>query len=522
MLVKSWGAKCLAVRKVTQDNQGKKTAGVDGVKSLTPVQRLKLVENLKVDSKAENIRRIWIPKPRTTEKRPLGIPTLRDRATQALLKMALEPEWEALFEPNSYGFRPGRSCSDAREAIFSYLRYKPKYVLETDINKCFDRINHEALLNKLNTAPTFRRQIRAWLKAGVMEKGNLFQTKEGTPQGGVISPLLANIALHGLENLISNEFLELAKNQRVTWFHPKGTHFNPPVLIRYADDLIVLHEELRIVQKCQELIAEWLKDMNLEMKPSKTRISHTHNEYNGKIGFDFLGFNARQYQVGKHHSARNPKKELLGFSTIIKPSEGSIKGHLEEVTKTIDAHKNSPQAALISDLNPIIRGWSNYHSTGCSRDTFHKLDYILFQKLRAWAVLRHPNKNKHQIFGKYWKSVNPEKWIFGLKTKDETIRLQKYSETHIERHVKIKGNWSPYDGNLTYWSKRLGNHPLLGKRQSTLLKKQKGKCPHCNMLFMDNSIWEIHHKDRNRNNNKYSNLLLVHKHCHDKIHAKAV
>ncbi len=185
--MKSWGAKCLAVRRVTQDNQGKKTAGVDGIKSLTPIERLQLLKTLKVEPKAKSIRRIWIPKPGTTEKRPLGIPTLRDRATQALLKMALEPEWEARFEPNSYGFRPGRSCHDAREAIFNYTRYRAKYVLETDINKCFDRINHKALLNKLNTATTFRSQIRAWLKAGVMEEGNLSLTNEGTPQGGVIS-----------------------------------------------------------------------------------------------------------------------------------------------------------------------------------------------------------------------------------------------------------------------------------------------------------------------------------------------
>jgi RNA-directed DNA polymerase len=202
MLMKSWSARALAVRRVTQDNTGKKTAGVDGKKSLSPEARLKLVNKLKLGSKVRPTRRVWIPKPGTEEKRPLGIPTMEDRALQALVKLALEPEWEALFEPNSYGFRPGRSCQDAIGAIFNCIRYKNKYVLDADIAKCFDKIDHEALLKKLNTSPTIRRQVRAWLKAGVMDGKQLFPTSEGTPQGGVISPLLANIALHGMEERI--------------------------------------------------------------------------------------------------------------------------------------------------------------------------------------------------------------------------------------------------------------------------------------------------------------------------------
>ncbi len=202
LLISSRAAKALAVRRVTQDNQGRKTAGVDGQKSLTPEQRLTLVNKIELGSKVKPTRRVWIPKPGTDEKRPLGIPTMEDRARQALAKLALEPEWSARFEPNSYGFRPGRSCLDAIGAIFIAIRSKAKYVLDADISKCFDRINHNALLKKLNTYPTLRRQIRAWLKAGVMDGKNLFPTPEGTPQGGVISPLLANVALHGMEELI--------------------------------------------------------------------------------------------------------------------------------------------------------------------------------------------------------------------------------------------------------------------------------------------------------------------------------
>jgi RNA-directed DNA polymerase len=192
----------LAVRRVTQDNHGKKTAGVDGIKSLSPAQRLVLVKQIELNAKSKPTRRVWIPKPGTSEERPLGIPTMNDRALQALIKLVLEPEWEAKFEANSYGFRPGRSCHDAIEAIFNTIRSKSKFVLDADISKCFDKINHQTLLSKLNTFPTLRRQIRAWLKAGVMDGKKLFPTEEGTPQGGVISPLLANIALHGLEEMI--------------------------------------------------------------------------------------------------------------------------------------------------------------------------------------------------------------------------------------------------------------------------------------------------------------------------------
>src|ERR671933_1336833 len=203
-LMRSWSAKCLAVRRVTQDNQGKKTAGVDAIKSLALVQRLKLVKNLKLSRKAKPTRRVWIPKPGTEEKRPLGIPTMTDRALQALVKQALEPEWEALFEPNSYGFRPGRSCHDAIEAIFLSVRQKAKYVLDADIAKCFDRINHQALLNKLNTFPTLRRTIHKWLRAGVMDGTDLFPTTEGTPQGGVVTPptMLQNAPIGALHKRV--------------------------------------------------------------------------------------------------------------------------------------------------------------------------------------------------------------------------------------------------------------------------------------------------------------------------------
>ncbi|MEA5520839.1 reverse transcriptase domain-containing protein, partial [Limnoraphis robusta CCNP1315] len=254
ILMKSWSARALSVRRVSQDNQGKKTAGVDGQKNLTPKQRLALTGELKLGTKVSPTRRVWIPKPGTEEKRPLGIPTMKDRALQVLVKMALEPEWEARFEPNSYGFRTGRSCHDAIEAIYTSIHCKSKYVLDADIAKCFDRIDHKALLNKLNTFPTIRRQIRAWLKAGVMDNMQYLETSEGTPQGGVISPLLANISLHGMEERVK-EFADTLPTKSGFGKRDNRKALN---FIRYADDFVILHEDITVVQRCKEIISEWL------------------------------------------------------------------------------------------------------------------------------------------------------------------------------------------------------------------------------------------------------------------------
>jgi RNA-directed DNA polymerase len=270
LLVKSFAAKAIAVRKVTQENKGKKTAGVDGVKAIEPAKRLKLVKSLKISNKAMPLRRIYIPKPGTEEKRPLSIPTIKDRAIQMLVKFALEPEWEAIFEPNSYGFRPGRSCHDAIEQIFNSIRQKPKWVLDADISKCFDKINHKYLLGKLGGCPrNFKRQIKAWLKAGYMEsegKEN-FPSDEGTPQGGIISPLLANIALHGMETVL-NEWVK-------TWKGTKKENLKSFSFIRYADDFVCLHESKEVIEQAQEILEQFLQPIGLQLKPEKTQITHT-------------------------------------------------------------------------------------------------------------------------------------------------------------------------------------------------------------------------------------------------------
>ena len=504
-LIRSWSAKCIAVRRVTQDNQGKNTAGVDGVKSLTPKQRTNLVGALRITGKAKPTRRVNIPKPGTTETRPLGIPTINDRALQALVKIALEPEWEAKFEPNSYGFRPGRSCHDAIEAIFLSIRYKAKYVLDADISKCFDRINHNTLLDKIKTYPSLRKQIKSWLKSGVMERGNISQTNEGTPQGGVISPLLANIALHGMEERIKQYAVTLKGGLS------KYNNRQALSLIRYADDFVIIHEDINVILKSQEIITEWLGDIGLELKPSKTKFTHTLNEYNGNVGFEFLGFHVQQYKVGNYRSAKNTHGIPLGFNTIITPSKPKLKAHLAKIAEVIDTHKTTPQAALISKLNPIIRGWSNYYSTVVSKETFSKCDHLTYDKLRAWARTRGKGSiNKD----KYWRTVKDRNWCFST---ENGLELSNHAATPIKRHVKVKGNVSPYNGDWIYWSKRRGEYPETPTRVSKLLKEQKGICSHCGLYFTSTDIVEVDHITPKSLGGKdeYTNLQLLHKHCHD-------
>ena len=420
---------------------------------------------------------------------------------------------QSCFEANSYGFRPGRSTHDAVEAVFNHVSRKAKYVLDADIAKCFDRIDHQALLNKLQTFPSLYRSIRGWLKAGAFDQGQWFPTNKGTPQGGVLSPLLANIALHGLETYITSLFPKQSK-----WINGKAQQGQSPVaLVRYADDFVVMHEELSVIEQCQQLISDWLAQMGLALHPEKTRINHTLIPCEGRLGFDFLGFNVRQYPAGKYGTGKTPHGVPQGFKTLIKPSAEAVRRQRHKLKQEIRFHQAATQAQLIDKLNPRIRGWANYYAKAVSQRVFDGLDNWLYQLLKRWATRRHPHKNQRWIARRYWLIDRGEGWVFA-HTYANTVqrRLVKHYHTPIRRHVKVKGTASPFDGDWLYWSQRLRHHPKANSRMVTLLKRQKGKCPSCGGWFTSEDSLEIDHKIPRvqGGSDSYQNLQLLHAHCH--------
>ena len=453
-----------------------------------------------------------------------SVPTMYDRAVQAVVKAIVEPEWEAKFEPNSYGFRPGRSAHDAIKQIKLCIQTKAKYVLDADIMKCFDRINHEVLLKRLGLKGKVRQQVKAWLKSGVIEQEALTATSEGTPQGGVISPLLANIALHGIEYAIAKEFPASKKGYLYGSARLYGrVDVSAPVVVRYADDFVVLCDEKRIVERCREIISEWLKEVGLELKPEKTRLTHTFNEElseDGVAGFDFLGHHIQQYPAGKYRANLNTHEKSLGFNTIITPTKKKSKEHQEHVKRIIIRHRSkTPQESLIKDLNPVIRGWTQYYRNSDVQNVgeLSRQDYLTYLKLRRWAKRRCGSASAG--FKKYWTAIGGRNWVFAAKKGSaNTFRLFEHSsiECSSKDYVKVKGDKSPYDGDLVYWSTRMGRHPELSSRKAGLLKKQKGKCCLCGLYFRDEDVMEVDHKIAIAlsGRDEWTNLQLLHRHCH--------
>ncbi|WP_434222219.1 group II intron reverse transcriptase [Limnospira platensis CENA597] len=449
------------------------------------------------------------------KKAGIGIPTIQDRARQALVKSALEPEWESRFESTSYGFRPGRSAQDAIARIYSSINKGEYYVLDADIAKCFDRINHDYLLSKIHCPSCLKRDLKQWLKAGVLDNGVFEDTESGTPQGGVISPLLANIALDGMIRFIET-------------MYPKKANRAQATVIRYADDFVVISPSLEIIEQCKTAISERLKPVGLEIKPEKTRICHTFKpiEYEGRTeepGFDFLGFNIRQYPAGKYKSGKTggSASRLIGHKTHIKPSHKAV-AHTEVIKGVIKQFKTAPQSTLINKLNPIIMGGSNYYSAVVSTETFTKLDKTIWQMLRAWTVSR-CGKASHEKLRNYFRhgtiklsngKERHENWLF--QTKDG-LHLFKHNWTPIVRHTLIRPDATPYDGNWTYWATRKGRAIDTPNRVAKLLKKQKGRCTWCGQFFTPSDLIEIDHIVPRSQGGKddYKNIQLLHRHCHD-------
>jgi RNA-directed DNA polymerase len=466
LMLRSRSNTLVSVRRVTEINAGRKTAGIDGKVALTPQDRSDLAEGVQHQTRpwtARPVKRVHIPKRGTTGKRrPLGIPVIADRVQQARAACALEPEWEARFEPRSYGFRPGRGCHDAIEAIYQAGKGASparRWVLDADLAAAFDRIGHDHLLGQLGAFPA-RELIAAWLKSGVVENGRLTPTGEGTPQGGVVSPALLNVALHGMEHAAGVRYQRVGSDAAAT---AKGS----PVLIRYADDLVAFCHTRQEAEQVKARLASWLAPRGLAFNEDKTRIVTLDQ------GFDFLGFNVRRYH-GK---------------LLIKPSKAAVTRIRERLRAEMLSLRGSNAQAVIARLNPIIRGWSAYYRTVVSSGIFTALDHYLWKLTYKWARHSHPNKPVRWVtrryFGKFCKS-RQDQWVFG--DRDSGAYLLRFSWTSIVRHQMVRGTSSRDDPALaSYWAarRRKGIPRPMDPASLRLLESQHGCCPLCGEYLLD-------------------------------------
>jgi RNA-directed DNA polymerase len=481
LLTRSTAAKFLAVRRVTS-NRGKKTPGVDGVVLDTPKAKWQAMERLNsVGYHPSPLKRVYLPKP-NGKRRPLGIPTLQDRAMQALHSLALEPVVETISDPHSYGFRSERSTQDAREQCFNALakRNQARWVLEADIEGCFDNLDQQWLVNH---TPMDKRILKKWLKAGFLEEGRLHETPTGTPQGGNISPNLANVALNGLESAILGHF---------TCRQRKAHKLN---VVRYADDFIVTGATPEVLEdEVKPVITAFLAERGLKLSEDKTKITPI------EAGFDFLGFNIRKYQ-GK---------------LLIKPTKDSIKHVIKRLRDTFKANLSAKTGNLIQQLNPLIRGWANYYRGSVASVAFAKIDRAIAHASWKWARRRHPKKSSGWIKRRYFPQGS-------RLTAQEGLHLAKMADKPIQRHVKIQAEANPYDPQWEpYFEKRWERqwktkHPSTLK---TLWLKQNGLCPACQGRLGEEDELDTHHLKPKAlgGTDTLDNLVLLHSTCHKQVH----
>jgi RNA-directed DNA polymerase len=498
LLTHSFSGKALAVRRVTE-NSGKRTAGVDGRRWITAADKVKAIHDLKRRGYTPSpLRRVYIPKS-NGKRRPLGIPTMRDRAMQALHLLALDPVAETTADPNSYGFRRGRSTADAIDACFFALRRTDSapWVLEGDIASCFDRISHEWLMTHV---PMDKVILRKWLKAGFLENGVLSATDAGTPQGGICSPVLANLALDGLERLLRKTFPRGNGQRRGKLVH----------MVRYADDFVITGRTKDVLEmEVKPIVEAFLRERGLELSQEKTRITHIDE------GFDFLGKNVRKY-----------KNKLL-----IRPSKKNTLTFLRKIREVIKSNKQATAGGLIVKLNPIIRGWANHHRHVVSSAVFGKVGHAIHCCLWRWACRRHPGKGKRWVKAKYFGHFGTRIWVFhgtalGPGGKQRVVRLFYPWDVPIVRHVKVRGEANPYDpGWEPYFERRdaaamkadLEGHRVALRR---LWQEQRGLCLVCRHKITKESGWEIHHVIWRTlgGSDRLENLVLLHPVCHRQVH----
>ena len=482
LLTRSTSAKALAVKRVTE-NRGRRTPGVDRAIWSTPDDKWSAVQDLKVEGyRPKPLRRVHIPKA-NGGKRPLGIPTMKDRAMQALFLLSLEPVAETTADPNSYGFRPERSTADAMAQCRNALGrgHSPQWVLDADIKGCFDHIDHEWLMGHI---PLKKDVLKRWLKAGVVDTGRLFPTEAGTPQGGIASPTLANMTLDGLERQLKESL-------------PRRAKVN---FVRYADDFIVTGASREILEnKVMPLVEAFLSERGLRLSPEKTRIVQITD------GFDFLGWHARKY-----------KDKLL-----VRPSKKNGEAFYRKIADILKEMRTATQAEVIQVLNPIIRGWGSYHRCQNSKRTFAQMDHRIFWALWRWAIRRHPKKGRRWVREKYFRQGKSRTWVFATGN-EVLVRL---SDIKIVSHVKIAAEANPHDPEWEpYFEERLKSSmsaTLTGKRKVLWLwSRQEGACPQCGQQVTKSTGWNVHHViyKAHGGTDKMSNLQVLHPNCHRQLH----